>query len=104
MREDRGSWRVAAVLDWEFALSATPAFDIGNLLRPPFGEHPTFVAGFAHGYRVAGGELPDDWQRVARIADLFAWVDLLGQRSEDPALTTDARRIIAATVDEVDRF
>lgn len=104
MRQVPGSWRVAAVLDWEFALSATPAFDIGNLLRPPFGEHPPFIAGFAQGYRAAGGELPDDWRRIARIADLFAWADLLGQRSEDPALAADARRIIAATIDEADKF
>lgn len=91
-------WRIAAVLDWEFALSATPALDFGNLLRPPFGERAGFVEGLAHGFRAAGGFLPDDWLRIARIADLFAWADLLGRRSEDLALTADARRIIAATI------
>ena len=98
MRRDHNGWRIAAVLDWEFSLSATPAFDAGNLLRPPFGDWPDFVAGFARGYRAAGGELPNNWQFIARIADLFAWADLLGQRSDDQALAADARRIIAAII------
>jgi aminoglycoside phosphotransferase (APT) family kinase protein len=99
VRREAYAWRIAAVLDWEFALSATPALDFGNLLRPPFGEQAGFVEGLAHGYRAAGGFLPDDWLRIARIADLFAWADLLDRRSEDPALTADARRIIAATIE-----
>jgi aminoglycoside phosphotransferase (APT) family kinase protein len=100
--QDADAWRVAAVLDWEFALSATPAMDFGNLLRPPLGSQAGFVEALAHGYKAAGGFLPDDWLRIARVADLFAWADLLGRRSEDPALTADARRIFAATI-EADR-
>jgi aminoglycoside phosphotransferase (APT) family kinase protein len=98
VHRDEGRWRVAAVLDWEFAVSATPAFDVGNLLRAPFGNWPKFVAGFEGGYRAKGGELPGDWQLIAQIADIFAWVDLLGQRSKDAVLAADARRVIAATV------
>ncbi len=98
VRCEEEAWRIAAVLDWEFALSATPALDFGNLLRPPFGEQAGFVQGLAQGYSIAGGFLPDDWLHIARIADLFAWADLLGRRSEDPALTADARRIITATL------
>ena len=71
---------VAGVLDWEFALSATPGLDFGNLLRPPLGTRPGFADGSARGYRRGGGVLPADWQRIARIADLFAWADLLGRR------------------------
>ncbi len=92
--------RVAAVLDWEFALSATPAFDFGNLLRPPLGNRPAFVRALEHGYRDQGGHLPHDWQRIAHIADLFSWTDLLGQRAADPALAADARAIIAAIINE----
>ena len=99
VHREADGWRIAAVLDWEFALSATPALDFGNLLRPPFGSQAGFVEGLAHGYRAAGGFLPDDWFRIARLADLFAWADLLGRRGEDPALTADARRIIAATME-----
>lgn len=89
---------VAAVLDWEFALSATPAFDFGILLRPPLCDRAAFVSGLARGYERAGGILPRDWLFIARLADLFAWADLLGQRSEDAALAADARHVITATI------
>lgn len=92
--------QVAAVLDWEFALSATPAFDFGNLLRPPLGNRPAFVHALEHAYRADGGHLPHDWQRIARIADLFSWTDLLGQHTNDPALAADARAMIAAIIDQ----
>lgn len=90
--------QVAAVLDWEFALSATPAFDFGNLLRPPLGNRPAFVRALERGYRDQGGHLPHDWQRIARIADLFSWADLLGQRPNDPALAADARTTITTII------
>ena len=99
VRREVDTWRIAAVLDWEFALSATPALDFGNLLRPPFDSRAGFAEALAQGYRAAGGFLPDNWLRIARMADLFAWADLLGRRSEDPALTSDARRIITATIE-----
>ncbi len=64
MRRGAEGWLVAAVLDWEFALSATPGFDFGNLLRPPLGEQPGFVAGLAaglpRGRRTAAGGLGAD--------------------------------------------
>ena len=64
------AWVVAAVLDWEFAFSGSPAIDFGNLLRPPLGERRSFVAALAAAYEAAGGRLPPDWQAIARIADL----------------------------------
>jgi aminoglycoside phosphotransferase (APT) family kinase protein len=88
-----GRWQVAAILDWEFALSASPALDFGNLLRPPLGRDHAFGAGLADGYRAAGGFLPRDWLEVARIADLFAWADVL-RRPVGPAVVADARRLI----------
>jgi aminoglycoside phosphotransferase (APT) family kinase protein len=88
-----GRWQVAAILDWEFALSAFPALDFGNLLRPPLGPEHAFVAGLADGYRAAGGFLPRDWLEIARIADLFAWADFL-RRPVGPAVVADARRLV----------
>src|SRR5690606_19935382 len=45
-----GEPAVAAVLDWEFAFSGSPAHDFGNLLRPPLGHLPGFAAAVAAGY------------------------------------------------------
>jgi aminoglycoside phosphotransferase (APT) family kinase protein len=86
-------WEVAAILDWEFALSASPALDFGNLLRPPLGSDTAFITALVDGYRDAGGWLPPEWQRIARLADLFAWADMLG-RPLGPAAIADARRVV----------
>jgi aminoglycoside phosphotransferase (APT) family kinase protein len=90
-----GDPEVAAVLDWEFALSGSPALDFGNLLRPPPGRDADFVAMVADGYRKAGGSLPSDWQHVAQIADLFAWADILSRPSIGPEVLADARQVVA---------
>jgi len=95
-RDDR--WEVAAILDWEFALSASPALDFGNVLRPPLGANSAFVAALADGYRDAGGWLPPEWQRTARLADLLAWTDALS-RPLGPAMVADARRVVRDIID-----
>ncbi|MBL7257663.1 phosphotransferase family protein [Paractinoplanes lichenicola] len=74
-RSSTGRWRVAAVLDWEFAFSSTPLVDIGNMLRDP--RPPVFLDGFLGGFRDAGGELPPNWRRISQAADLFALADFL---------------------------
>lgn len=91
-----GGWQVAAVLDWEYALSGIPALDFANLLRPSLGDRPDFACGLARGYRRAGGTLPENWQRIAKIADLFAWSDILGRPQADAAVIADVRRAIQA--------
>nr|BFE70411.1 hypothetical protein GCM10020092_037120 [Actinoplanes digitatis] len=45
-RDDDGHWRVTAVLDWEFAFSSAPLFDVGNMLRDP---RPSRVRGGLRG-------------------------------------------------------
>jgi aminoglycoside phosphotransferase (APT) family kinase protein len=98
VRETASGWRVAAVLDWEFAFAGAPFFDFGNLLRPPLGEIDGFAEAVAAGYREGGSPMPADWRALARIADLTAWADFLNRNDATPAVIADARRMIAATV------
>jgi aminoglycoside phosphotransferase (APT) family kinase protein len=91
---------VAGILDWEFALSGPPGLDFGNLLRPPLGDDTAFADGLAHGYRAAGGLLPDDWRRAAQIADLFAWADIVSRPHTAPAIVDDARRMLRRILDD----
>jgi aminoglycoside phosphotransferase (APT) family kinase protein len=91
-------WTVTAVLDWEFAFSGSPAFDFGNLLRPPLGESPGFATALVEGYRKAGGTVPENWRRIAAIADLYSWADFLARPESGHAVIADARRIVAATI------
>ncbi len=93
LRRDARGWTVAALLDWEFALSGLPALDFATLLRPGPADLPGFTAGLAHGYRGAGGALPSGWEAIARIADLFAWGDMLSRPGRDPGVTRDATRV-----------
>jgi aminoglycoside phosphotransferase (APT) family kinase protein len=90
---ERG-WEVAAILDWEFALSASPALDFGNFLRPPLGRDEELVAAFGRGYREAAGSLPPDWRHVALVADLFAWADILSRPATGAAAIADACRFL----------
>ncbi|MBS0470856.1 MAG: aminoglycoside phosphotransferase family protein [Proteobacteria bacterium] len=87
---------VAAVVDWEFAMSGSPDGDFGNLLR----NHPdeAFIEGVSAGYRAAGGTLPDDWRVLARRADLLAWADFLQRPDLHPSVIESARGAIAATI------
>ena len=67
-----GRWSVAAVLDWEFAISGSPLGDLGNFLRYERAATPLAEPHFSTGYLAAGGRLPDDWRNLARLVDLVA--------------------------------
>lgn len=95
-------WEVTAVLDWEFAFSGSPAFDFGNLLRPPLGASEVFGTTVVEAYAQAGGQLPEGWRHIAQIADLYAWADFLNRANLDVVLLEDARRIVRATVGAAD--
>jgi aminoglycoside phosphotransferase (APT) family kinase protein len=96
---DVGSgWEVAAVLDWEFAFSGTPFFDFGNLLRKPLGSVEGFAETVVAAYCENGGELPPNWRRLIRLADLSAWLDFLARPHVSPQLIADAKVVIADTI------
>ena len=89
---------VAAVLDWEFALAATPLLDLGNLIRPPAGKDLEFLASVAQGYRSVDPDLPDDWVDLARAVDLTAWVDFAGRPDAPADLLDHARSMIDSII------
>lgn len=97
--EDGASWTVAAILDWEFAFAGGPAFDFGNLLRPPLGLMPGYVDGVAAGYRAAGGDLVDGWQAAALVADLVAWADAVNRENATASVIEEARKMIRGIID-----
>jgi len=79
VREAAGRWSVAAVLDWEFAVSGTPLADFGNFLRYERASRPLAEPHFSDGYLRAGGSLPPDWRRLARLVDLVALCESLAR-------------------------
>lgn len=97
MRDARA---VSGVVDWEFAASAQPSADFGNLLRPPLGKSTAFVRGVESGYRSAGGQLPDDWLELTRLADMGAWAEFLTRPKVNPQVIDDARKILREMTEE----
>ncbi len=97
---DGSAWKLAAIIDWEFAFAAAPAFDFGILLRPPLGGAVAFVAALEQGYRAGGGDMPADWQRIARITDLFSFADILHHPETSGAVVEDAKRVITRLIEE----
>lgn len=72
VRSVAGQWTVAAVLDWEFAVSGSPLGDLGNFLRYESSSHCKAEPHFSAGYLHAGGTLAPEWRRLAKLVDLTA--------------------------------
>jgi aminoglycoside phosphotransferase (APT) family kinase protein len=77
VRRTGDTWQVAAVLDWEFAMSGHPLIDVGNMRRFRAYYPPAFNDAFADGLDDA--ELAD-----ADALDLFALADLLTRAPDHP--------------------
>jgi Ser/Thr protein kinase RdoA (MazF antagonist) len=93
-RSEGGGWKLTAVLDWEFALSASGVMDVGNLLRFE-NESPAVEAElFSTAYREAGGTLDDNWHTQAMFADLLAQLTFLVEQGERPRTFATALRVI----------
>jgi fructokinase len=100
VRQDKGRWEVAAVLDWEFAISSAPITDLANFLRYERASRPSSEPFFSSGYVQAGGSLPADWRRLARIVDLVALCDMLTRDSLPDDVTVELAELVRATVEQ----
>ncbi len=91
-------WSVAGIIDWEFAFSGTPFFDLGNLLRAPLGSLPGFADALAEGYCATGSVLPDNWRALAAMTDLLAWVESATRPHVSLEFIQSARLVINETI------
>ena len=99
VRQVAGRWVVAAVLDWEFAVSGSPLADVGHFLRYERSGRPAAEPHFRVGYLEGGGRLPPEWRRLARIVDLVALCEMLTRDGLPEAaraeLEADIRQLLA---------
>lgn len=102
VRSIDGRWSVAAVIDWEFAFSGSPLFDVGNFLRYERTQRPLVEPHFSQGFIAAGGKLRKDWRDLARVIDLTALCESLTKDE----LPVDAERelldLVQATIENRD--
>jgi aminoglycoside phosphotransferase (APT) family kinase protein len=97
-----GQWTVAAVLDWEFAVSGSPLADIGHFLRYEKNSRPLVEPHFANGYLRAGGKLPPNWRQLARLVDLAALCESLTHDYLPDTVVAELLELIAATAEDRD--
>jgi hypothetical protein len=90
------------VLDWEFAVSGSPLGDAGNFLRYERAAHPLAEPHFSAGYEHAGGALPRDWRRLARVLDLAAICESLTHDQLPDTAVAELVETIRAIVEDRD--
>jgi Ser/Thr protein kinase RdoA (MazF antagonist) len=100
--EVNGRWRVAAILDWEFALAASPYCDIGNFLRYHRRARPRYEPHFSRGLVDGGMVLPNDWLAVARLVDMPAMCELLARETIPEVVVEEVGELLIATIEERD--
>ncbi|PYS93537.1 MAG: hypothetical protein DMF64_04870 [Acidobacteria bacterium] len=98
---ERGRWRVAAVLDWEFARAGSPLSDIASFLQYERQRRPSREPHFSLGYRDGGGKLPEDWWPLARIVGLTRQCETLTQADLPADIVTEVAELVRATTEEV---
>ncbi len=100
VRQVAGRWSVAAVLDWEFAVSGSTLADIANFLRYEPPAHPLVEPHFSNGYLDGGGTLPDDWRRLSRLVDLTALCETLTHDDLADDVVVEVVALVRATAEE----
>jgi len=94
-----GRWSVAAILDWEFAIAGSPLNDIGNFLRYERTSLPLVEPYFSTGYVQAGGSLPEEWRRLAKLVDLTAICESLTHEDLPATVVQELVELVRATVE-----
>jgi aminoglycoside phosphotransferase (APT) family kinase protein len=100
VREAAGTWSVAAVLDWELAISGSALSDFGSFLRYERASRPVAEPHFSTGYSQAGGRLPEDRRRLARLVDLAALCESLTHEQLPESVVEELVELMRATVED----
>jgi aminoglycoside phosphotransferase (APT) family kinase protein len=72
-------WKIATVLDWEFAFSGSVLCDVANMLRYAQQMPLEYENAFLHGLKSGGINLPDDWVIRVDLLNLFSLLDCLAR-------------------------
>jgi aminoglycoside phosphotransferase (APT) family kinase protein len=104
VRQFKGRWKVAAVLDWEFAFAGSPLVDIGNMLRYSHLRPPMFEKEFLRGHREQGGILPTEWKKLAKLLDLLSLCEFLNSRTPRAAFLQEVTGLIMYTLEHWEEY
>ena len=102
VRQENGKWVVAAVLDWELALSGSPLLDVGHFLRYERRSAPLREPHFSQGFAKHGGQLPDNWREMVRVIDLSGLIECLTHDELPIDVEIELLELVNATLDQRD--
>jgi len=102
VRREQDTWQVAALLDWEFAVSGSPLIDIAHFLRYELRDSPLLEPHFSRGFLEAGGVLPSDLRQLCRVIDLSALVDTLVRAELPSDVEWEIVELLHATAEDRD--
>lgn len=99
-------WKIAAILDWEFAYAGTYLLDIGMMLRYSHKLPDCYESDFIAGVISQGFSLPNQWKKQAKLWDLLCLLQLVHYNpcSERPKMNRDIVSLITDTVRNWDSF
>jgi aminoglycoside phosphotransferase (APT) family kinase protein len=90
---DAATLSVTGLLDWEFAHSGHPFTDLGNVLR--FDRLPAYADAVLAAWCERRGGTPDEALDLGRAADLWALVDLVSRRGQNPVADRAHEHLVA---------
>ncbi|MBX3710080.1 MAG: aminoglycoside phosphotransferase family protein [Gammaproteobacteria bacterium] len=98
--EVNGKWKIAAILDWEFAFAGTYLLDIGMMLRYSHRLPSYYENNFITGITSNGFYLPEEWKKQAKLMDLLCLLQLVHYSpfAERPKMNRDVVSLIADTI------
>lgn len=102
VRQERGTWKVAALLDWEFAVAGSPLIDLGHFLRYELSDLPLLEPHFSRSFRNSGGKLPHGWRQLSRIVDLSALLETFTRAQLPENVETEIAELIRFTAEDSD--
>lgn len=98
VNEVNGTWRVAAILDWELAISGSPLLDVGHFLRYERNDRPLREPHFSRAFIEHGGHLPNRWQQIVKVVDLTGLVECLSHQDLPDNVESELLELIKQTL------
>lgn len=96
-------WRIAALLDWEFAFSGSCMWDVSNMLRYAHRMPAVYQESFLKGLLDAGVVLPAQWEQITHMLSLISLIEAVarGNPAESPNQYKDMYRLIDYQIEQL---
>jgi aminoglycoside phosphotransferase (APT) family kinase protein len=106
VQKKNGIWKIAAILDWEFAFSGSYLCDIANMLRYAHQLPKNYEKFFLKGIYDSGIELPSNWRITINLLNLISLLDCLARSDpkKRPNQCKDIHKLIEYILGELEQY